>query len=31
MKEVIELALVKDKVKDALDLTFKESIPAELK
>jgi len=31
MKEVIELALVKDKVKDALDLTLKESVPVELK
>jgi len=31
MKEVIELALDKDKVKDALDLTLKESVPVELK
>ena len=31
MTEVIELALIKEKVKNAIDLTFKEPITKELK
>lgn len=30
MKEVIDLALIKDRVKDAIDLTVKETVPAVL-